>query len=65
MKKIIATGKSEHMPKGTEYLESDDMADLLVSMGAAVYEGTGIKEQEPNKKTGPEIKVSEKPKKKK
>lgn len=37
--KIIATGKSEHMPKGTVYHESKEMAELLVKIGAATYEG--------------------------
>lgn len=35
--KIIATGKAVHMPKGKEYLQPADMAELLVRMGAAQY----------------------------
>jgi hypothetical protein len=43
--KIIGTGKSKHMPKGEVYYEIAEMADLLVSKGAAVYENSEIEEE--------------------
>jgi hypothetical protein len=48
--KIIATGKSKHMPKGEVYYEPAAMAELLVSSGAATYEEKEKAEQEPEKK---------------
>jgi CRISPR/Cas system endoribonuclease Cas6 (RAMP superfamily) len=48
--KIIATGKSKHMPKGEVYYEPEAMAELLVSSGAAQYEEKEKKEVEPEKK---------------
>jgi hypothetical protein len=67
MKVIIATGKAPLMPKGEKYTESDEVAEILVNAGAAVYEGTEIPDQTPdtaNKKFGEAIK-HDKPKKKK
>jgi hypothetical protein len=67
MKVIIGTGKSPNMPKGVKYTESNENADLLVSIGAAVYEGTEVADITPdtaNPKFGETIK-QDKPKKKK
>jgi hypothetical protein len=54
--KIIGTGKSRHMPKGEVYYEIADMADLLVSKGAAVYENSEIEEEKEKVQVEPESK---------
>jgi hypothetical protein len=54
--KIIGTGKSRHMPKGEVYYEIAEMADLLVSKGAAVYENTPLDEEKEKVQVAPESK---------
>lgn len=43
---IIGTGKAKTMPKGSEWYEIPEMAEILVGNGSAVYEGTVIEEKE-------------------
>lgn len=43
---IIGTGKAKTMPKGSQWYEIPEMAEILVGNGSAVYEGTVIEEKE-------------------
>lgn len=67
MVKVISTGRSPHLPQGVEVVLPEADAEVLVSKGAAVYEGTVIEDVTPdnaNEKFSEVIK-QDKPKKKK
>jgi hypothetical protein len=43
---IIGTGKHPSLPKGIAHYEIPELAEILVSIGRAVYDGTPLEESE-------------------